>query len=119
MKDIFKQVPSEHTKALEQYLAHGSQRIMHNREWCGLSLSDFTTFYVELHDGKLADALVKFALTAKCESSNTLLSLMGFQEFAKDAFDEFIDANAANILKTFNKEIEEYKSEAFIAAAGF
>ncbi|MGD6739704.1 hypothetical protein ACN08N_23695 [Photobacterium leiognathi subsp. mandapamensis] len=118
MKKLLDQVATEEVKALEVFLKHGKQRILANREFCGLSISDFTTFYFEVHNGKLADALTKFALTANCDNSNTLLSLLGFQEFAHDAFDDFLEANEKPILKAFRDEVNEGKEEIALAAAG-
>ena len=72
-----------------------------------------------MHDGNLVDAVVKFTLTADCETPNTLLTLMGHQEFAKDAFDEWLDDNANTIVKHFEKEVKEHEMELAVAAAGF
>ncbi|PSU66567.1 hypothetical protein C9J20_13685 [Photobacterium phosphoreum] len=118
MKNIFNQVSPQEADALEKFLAIGKHRILHNREFCGLSVSDFVTFYFEVHDGKLANAMVKFLITADCSSSNTLLTLMGFKEFAKDVFEEFFNENEATILKTFRIEYKEQKEEVEVALAG-
>lgn len=118
MKKLLNQVAAEEVKALDAFLQHGKKRILANREFCGLSMSDFTTFYFEMHNGKLADALTKFALTANCDKSSTLLSLLGFQEFALDAFNDFLEANEQPILKAFRAELNENKDEMALSAAG-
>ncbi|CEO39104.1 hypothetical protein [Photobacterium kishitanii] len=118
MKNIFNQVSPQEVETLERFLDIGKHRILNNREFCGLSVSDFVTFYFEVHDGKLANAMVKFLITADCGSNNTLLVLMGFQEFAKDVFEDFFNENEATILKTFRTEYKEQKEEFEIALAG-
>ena len=119
MKKLFSQVDSSNHDALKAFLHYGKQRILTNREWCDLTISDFVSFYIEMHDGKLVDSLVKFTLTANCETSNTLLSLTAFQEFAKDALDEWLDDNADTIVKHFEQEVKEYEMELAVTAAGF
>ncbi|PSU83342.1 hypothetical protein C0W42_22480 [Photobacterium kishitanii] len=118
MKNIFNQVSPQEADALEKFLATGKNLILNNREFCGLSVSDFATFYFEVHDGKLANAMVKFLITADCSSSNTLLTLMGFQEFAKDVFEEFFNEHEVTILKIFHAEYKEHRKELQLVLAG-
>lgn len=101
MKNLLNQVKYDEKKHFERYLEGGKKVILSNREFCGLSISDFTSFYFEMHNGKLANSMVKFALTANCEASNTLLSLIGYQEFANDAFDEFFKTHGKRIVEQF------------------
>lgn len=118
MKKLLDQVSEEETRALEFFLTKGKDRILANREFCKLSMSDFVDFYIQMHDGKLVDALVKFTLSANCSSSDTLLSLQGFQVFADDAFENFFEYHHVLILRTFRAELEEHYAEKEIAAAG-
>ncbi|WP_256384388.1 hypothetical protein [Photobacterium toruni] len=118
MKKLLDQVSKEETRALEFFLTKGKKRILANREFCTLSMSSFVDYYIQTHDGKLVNALVKFTLSANCSSSNTLLSLQGFQVFADDAFDSFFEDNDALILRTFHAELKEHYAEQEIAAAG-
>ncbi|MCG7588766.1 hypothetical protein [Photobacterium sp. OFAV2-7] len=119
MKSLFAQVDSSYHKALEAFIANGKQRIISNREWCDLTISDFVSSYIEMHNGKLVDSLVKFTLTANCEASNSLLSLMGYQEFAKDALDEWLEENASTIVQHFAQEVKAHEMESAVTAAGF
>lgn len=118
MKKLLDQVSKDETRALECFLAKGKERILANREFCTLSMSNFVDFYIQMHNGKLVNALVKFTLGADTSNSNTLLSLQGFQVFAHDAFESFFEDNDALILRTFRDEIAEQRAEHEIATAG-
>ncbi|KAB1181720.1 hypothetical protein [Photobacterium damselae] len=119
MKNILNQVPEYERKDLETFLNNGQKLILSNRQWCNLTISDFTTFYFESHEGKLADALVKFLLNANCESNNTLLSVLGYQEFAKDVLFDFLEANQQNIIIEFNSQRQNATDEIQLTAAGY
>ena len=118
MKKLLDQVSKEETRALEFFLTKGKERILANREFCTLSMSNFVDFYIQMHDSKLVNALVKFTLSADTSNSNTLLSLQGIQVFTHDAFESFFEDNDALILRTFHSEIAELRTEREIAAAG-
>ncbi|UJZ95418.1 hypothetical protein IHC87_18360 [Photobacterium damselae subsp. damselae] len=119
MKNLLDRVPTYEQKDFKIFLSNGQKLIFSNRQWCDLTISDFTTFYFESYDGKLADALVKFLLNANCNSSNTLLALLGFQEFAKDALIEFLEINHKSIIKEFNFQKQDAIDERKIIAAGY
>ncbi|HIF9180981.1 TPA: hypothetical protein ACX6QL_002041 [Photobacterium damselae] len=119
MRNILNQVPEYERKDFETFLSNGQKLILSNRQWCNLTISDFTTFYFESHNGKLADGLMKFLLNANCESNNTLLSVLGYQEFAKDVLLDFLEANHQNIVKEFQAQHQNSIDTMKMMAAGY
>ena len=119
MDAILKQLPDSAHKDFEQFLVNGQKVLSSNRQWCGFTIAAFTTFFVESHHGKLADALVRFILSADCDSPHTLLTLMGHQEFTKSVLLDFFEHHGETLITEFMLLKQSASDELKIAAAGY
>lgn len=108
--------------ALKAYIAHGKQRILANREFAGLSFSDFACFvcaYI-VHDKHLIDGVLKFIICHQPDAvSINQQNLKAHQAFLQTALDAFLDEHQHQIEKHFELDHQNDQMEAAALAAGF
>lgn len=94
--------------ALDQYISDGKKRILNNREFAGLSFSDFVDYYVGehlVHGKSLVDGLIKFVACHEPDSTNhNAQNLMAHQAFMLEALDSFIEYRIEEIKTAFDAE---------------
>lgn len=103
------------------FVKHGTDRIWSNREFCGLTISDFVDYVVDGDlSGKMLNGLVRTILTMKLSPEVTKLSeITAYQKHFTDLFDRFITKNDSIFRQQFAALQLEAKREAEIDAREF
>lgn len=93
-----------HADELKAFIERGKDRILGNQEFCGLSLSDFGSFYFgDFQEGKAADGLLKFLMDYDPDAPHVMQKLLGLQAFAYSALDSFIEEHRQRIEQAFDQ----------------
>ncbi|SHO54376.1 hypothetical protein [Vibrio quintilis] len=118
MNNILNLVPDCDENAFNVFLDHGIDRIKTNREFCGLSLSDYVQFILDGDTSSaLVDGLIRTVLTMEFDPTPTqLLSLEQFKETFTELFEPFLEENKQTILRGWNERAEDARNEAAITA---
>lgn len=99
----------------EEFVKHGSNRILGNREFCGLTISDFVDFVVDGDlSGKMLNGLVRSLVTGTYQGSASV-----YQKHFNELFDRFISANEKRFQQEFARLQLEAKAEAETAHITF
>ncbi|CZF79663.1 hypothetical protein [Grimontia marina] len=94
----------QHQAALNDYIDMGKQRLLANREFAGLTFSDFSQFVIEfeVHGQYPLDGLMKFVINHEPNAANTNAQLLTMhQAFLKTALDDFIESRMPDIKSAY------------------
>jgi hypothetical protein len=102
-------------------VANGSKRIFNNREFCGLSISDFVDYTVDGDlSGKMLNGLVRTVLTMEFSPEVTQLSqIKAYQIHFDELFERFMRKNEDLFRQHFAAIQLEAKQESETAHLSF
>ncbi|CAH0528450.1 hypothetical protein CTH30272_02135 [Allocatenococcus thiocycli] len=106
--DILKLVPEEQESSFDAYIDNGIERITHNKEFCGLTISKFVDWlYDQDMSHRMICGIIRNIMVidfAPQMSGHKLIELETYQMHFKELLERFIKANWKVVLKGFNED---------------
>ncbi|MDW6094023.1 hypothetical protein SBX64_15905 [Vibrio rhizosphaerae] len=114
--NILHLVSEDEESSFNSFIDHGVSRIKTNREFCGLSLSDFVQFILDGDiSGKTIDGLIRTILTMQFEPDITqIVTLETYKENFSELLERYIEKNHQKVLKGYREHIQSIRTEAAI-----
>ncbi|KJY84811.1 hypothetical protein TW81_02105 [Vibrio galatheae] len=106
-------------QAFDRFIENGKTRICRNREFCGITISDYVDHLMDSDDRGLAIGLIRYVTTVDTGDVNSLPIIQSHQEFIRDSLDSFLMQHKDKLEAEFNAQYQEALDEQMILAAGF